>query len=306
MKVAVSGASGLVGKAVSQRLSGGGHDVYALVRHQAKAPHEISWDPESGKVDEAKLAQMDAVIHLAGENIANKRWSAQQKEKIRRSRVDATSKLASAIAASKNPKVLVSASAIGYYGNRGDEILTEGSQKGAGFLADLCGDWEAATRPASDAGVRVANARISMVLSKDGGALTKLLPIFQMGAGGPIGSGKQYMSWIDLDDLADALVFLVTANISGPVNLASPNPVTNAEFTKALGHAVKRPAFLPVPPFALQMMMGELADELLLASQRVMPNVLEAHGYSFAHKDLDSALSHVLSKNDKLSYAANS
>jgi uncharacterized protein (TIGR01777 family) len=296
MKVAVTGASGLVGSAVMQVLKDEGHEVYAMVRRPAASPSELTWDPATGHVDSGRLSKMDAVVHLAGENIANKRWSEEQKRSIRNSRLDVTYKLATAISAvSPRPSVLVGASAIGFYGNRGEQILSENSSMGEGFLAQLCHDWEDATLPAAASEVRVVNARISMVLSSRGGALGKLLPIFKMGAGGPIGSGAQYMSWIDETDLARAIAFtLSNENISGPVNMSAPNPVTNKEFTKVLASVLGKPAFLPVPPAALRLAMGELADELLLASQKVMPTVLQREGFRFEYPELDRALRHVL------------
>lgn len=297
MKVAVTGASGLVGSALMQVLKDEGHEVYAMVRRPATSPSELSWDPATGHVDAGRLSKMDAVVHLAGENIAAKRWSDEQKRKIRSSRLDATYKLATAISSvTPRPSVLVSASAIGFYGNRDEQILSENSSMGEGFLAQLCKDWEDATLPAAASDVRVVNARISMVLSANGGALGKLLPIFKMGAGGPIGSGKQYMSWIDDSDLVRALAFVLTnENIAGPVNMSAPNPVTNKEFTSVLASVLGKPAFLPVPPLALRLAMGELADELLLVSQKVMPTVLQREGFRFQYPELERALRHVLS-----------
>lgn len=300
MKVAITGSSGLVGRALSKRLESEGHEVFALVRGRPKGNSQLEWNPATGQINLDKLIEMDAIVHLAGENIADKKWTDKQKALIHSSRVNSTRKLSQtlALAVQKGggPKVFITASAIGFYGGRGEEVLTESSDQGTGFLASLCKDWEEATKPAEAVGVRVAHARISMVLSTEGGALGKLLPIFDFGAGGNIGDGKQYMSWIDIDDLSAALVFLLTSKISGSVNMAAPNPVPNAEFTKILANVLQRPAFLPVPPFALRLMMGELADELLLASQRVMPEVLQSSGFVFTYPDLESSLRHVLNK----------
>ncbi len=298
MKVAISGASGLVGRALSDQLKADGQEVFALVRRETRNVNEISWDPATGTIDLKKLSAMDAVVHLAGENLAAKRWTVEQKDKIRRSRVDATRLLSQAIAQSNpGPRVFVSASAIGFYGHRGQEELSESSERGSGYLAELCSDWEQSTKPAAASGARIVQARIGMVLSPDGGALAKLLPIFQLGGGGPIGDGKQYMSWIDITDLARALAFVLTQEISGPVNMVAPHPVTNAEFTKVLAQTLSRPAFVPVPAFALKILMGELADELLLSGQRVTPAMLQKHGFRFEYPELSESFHHLLSKN---------
>jgi uncharacterized protein len=295
MKIAVTGASGLVGSGLVKLLQIEGHEVFAMVRRPAQSPNELSWDPATGGVDTGRLSKMDAVIHLAGEGIADKRWTPEQKRKIRESRVDATYKLATAIAAcSPRPSVFITASAVGFYGNRGEEILTEEDPIGTGFLAELCHDWENATLPAAASEVRVAHARIGMVLSTRGGALAKLLPIFKLGAGGPLGNGQQYMSWIDELDLTRAISFLLKNDVKGPVNMTSPNPVTNKEFTRVLGKVLRRPAFLPVPPFALQAAMGEVANELLFSSQKVMPAVLQKAGFEFKYPDLEQSLRHVV------------
>jgi uncharacterized protein (TIGR01777 family) len=298
MKIAVTGASGVVGRALTQVLKDEGHEVYSMVRRPAASPSEMTWDPSTGHVDAGRMSKMDAVVHLAGESIANKRWNDDQKRVIRESRVDATYKLASTLSAiNPRPRVLVAASAIGFYGDRGEQILSETSSMGEGFLAKLCKGWEDSTLPAQASDVRVVHARISMVLSKNGGALSKLLPIFQTGLGGPIGSGTQYMSWIDETDLARAILYCIqNEDISGPVNMAAPNPVTNKEFTKVLAHVLGKPAFLPVPPAALKVAMGELADELLLCSQKVMPTVLQSAGFRFEYADLERALRHVLAQ----------
>ncbi|MFN8555162.1 MAG: TIGR01777 family oxidoreductase [Candidatus Obscuribacterales bacterium] len=299
MKVAVTGASGMVGSALIKKLKSEGHEVVTYVRQgSANGTNTYLWNPENGTIDAAGLVGCDAVVNLAGENIAAKRWSAEQKERIRSSRVKGTTLLANTIAKmSDKPEVLVSASAIGFYGDRGDESLTENSAPGNGFLADVCREWEQSTRAAKDAGVRVVHARLGVVLSKEGGALHKMLPIFQLGGGGVIGSGKQYMSWITLDDVVNALIFAIkTRSVSGAVNLVAPNSVRNSEFTDALGHALHRPAVLPLPAFAAKMIMGEMADELLLASARVEPLALEGNKFDFEYPNLQGALLHTLGK----------
>lgn len=283
MKVAVTGAGGLVGSRLCAYLRESGHEPIAVKRVQ-------------GKFDLGAFAGgVDGVVHLAGESIAAKRWSAQQKAKLRQSRIELTRWLCDELVArGAAPKVFVCASAIGYYGSRGDEVLTEESSKGTGFLADLCADWERSCETLAAAGTRVVQARISMVLSKNGGALGKLLPIFQLGGGGPIGNGKQWMSWIDELDLARALLHALETDVCGPVNMCAPNAVTNAEFTRVLAEVLSRPAFLPVPEIALRTMMGELADELLLSSQRCEPRMLQKSGFSFSYPDLRASLMHVL------------
>jgi uncharacterized protein len=285
MKVAVTGSHGLIGSALVERLLGDGHTVTRLVRGE-------HWDPEAGSIDPASVEGSDAVVHLAGEGVAAKRWSDAQKARIRDSRVRGTTTLATALAALvAKPAVLVSGSAIGYYGARGDEVLTESSAAGTGFLADVTKAWEGATAAASDAGIRVVCARSGIVLTKKGGALKRQLPLFKLGIGGRLGSGRQWTSWITLEDEVGAIVHAIeSASLSGSVNFTAPAPVTNAEFTKALGRAVHRPAVLPVPKFALNLVLGgELADDLL-GSQRVIPEKLAANGYAFVHPSIDEAL----------------
>jgi uncharacterized protein (TIGR01777 family) len=299
MKVAITGATGMVGSALKKRLRSEGDEVVTYVRNaSANGTTEFTWNPDAGTIDAAGLSGCTAVVNLAGENIAAKRWSAEQKEKIRTSRVKGTTLLASSIAnMTDKPEVFVSASAIGFYGDRGDETLTENSAPGSGFLAEVCKEWEQSTRAAEAAGVRIVRARLGVVLSKEGGALQKMLPIFQLGGGGIIGSGKQYMSWITLDDVVNALVFAIkTKTVSGAVNLVAPNAVRNSEFTDALGHALHRPAVLPLPAFAAKMIMGEMADELLLSSARVEPLALEGNKFGFEFPNLQGALLHTLSK----------
>ncbi|MGD9682151.1 MAG: TIGR01777 family oxidoreductase [Candidatus Obscuribacterales bacterium] len=291
MKILVSGGTGLVGKKVVELLKGKGHEVKILSRRPA-GDGIVHWDPGSGRIDGKKLEGYDAVVHLAGENIAGDRWSEAKKQQIRESRVAATEMLAEALAACQSPpRVLVAASAIGFYGDRGNEELTEASKPGSGFLAELCRDWEGATAPASDAGIRVVNLRIGVVIGKGGGALAKMLPPFQLGLGGPLGSGKQYMSWIANEDLAEMVLFAIEhGELSGPVNAVAPEPLTNAQFTKVLGQVISRPTLFPVPSFGLKILMGEMADELLLSSARVLPEKLGGAGFSYKHAELSSAL----------------
>lgn len=290
LTVAISGASGLVGEALGALLTTGGHRVRPLVRRQAKGD-EIAWDPAGGQIDGAALDGVDAVVHLAGESIAG-RWSDARKRRIYDSRVDGTRLLSSTLAGlDRKPRVLVCASAVGFYGDRGDEVLTEESDGGDGFLAEVCRDWEAACAPARAAGIRVVNARLGIVLSAAGGALGQMLTPFKLGLGGPVGSGEQYWSWIAIDDAIGALHHaLVTDALSGAVNLTAPEPVTSRAFAKTLGKVLGRPAVLPAPAFVLRLALGEAADEMLLAGQRVMPTRLEASGYRFRHRELRDAL----------------
>jgi len=297
MKVLVSGSSGLVGSALVRKLQANGNEVGRLVR-TAPAPHplDVSWKP--GELLDPKLISgFDAVVHLAGRNLAG-RWSGQMKREIRESRLLGTATISRAVAAAfragGRPSVLVSASAIGFYGSRGSELLTESSSSGMGYLAELCREWEAAAGPAAEAGVRLVLPRLGVVLSGEGGALARLLPIFRLGFGGRVGNGCQYWSWITLEDVVGAIEFAIaTPSLSGPVNLTSPNPVTNAGFTAALARALRRPALLPVPAFALRLALGEMADEALLASQRVQPEKLLNTGFHFAHPQLGEALEQV-------------
>lgn len=294
MHIAITGASGLIGATLVPLLTGGGHQVTRLVR-RAAAPGEAVWDPAQG-IDPAALETIDAVVHLAGENIAAARWSAAVKQRIRESRVRGTRVLCEALAKSPGAvKVLVCASAIGFYGHRGDEELTEESAAGTGFLAEVVRDWEAATGPARAAGIRVVNLRFGVILSSQGGALAKMLLPFKLGAGGCVGTGRQYWSWISIDDAAGAIVYsLMTGSLSGPVNAVAPRPATNREFTKTLGRVLRRPTFLPMPAFAARLALGEMADDLLLASTRVVPWQLDRAGYAFRHPALEAALRHVL------------
>ena len=297
MKIVISGASGLIGTQLVTSLKSSGHEVVQLVRRSAAAG-QIMWDPKSGKLDPASLEGCDAVIHLSGAGIGDKRWSDAYRKEILDSRTATTLLLANTIASlQRKPSVFLSGSAIGIYGARGDEQLTETSAHGTGFLADVCKQWEAAAKPAIDAGVRTVFLRTGIVLSPKGGALKKLLPLFRLGVGGKFGNGKQWQSWISMDDEVASIIHLLTANVSGAVNLTAPQPVTNAEFTKVLARVVKRPAIVPVPTFAPKILLGgELADALLFTGQRVIPQALTASGYVFKHSTLESALRSLLTK----------
>lgn len=299
MKILISGSHGLVGTALGKALQSDGHEVLALVRRAPSSESEVEWYPERGSLALSGMEGMDAVVHLAGESIASSRWTAEKKQRIRDSRVKGTTVLAEALGNLRvPPKTLLSASAIGYYGDRGDLILTEASAAGNDFLAGVCVEWEKATESASEKGIRVVNARIGIVLSKDGGALAKMLPFFRMGMGGRISSGRQWMSWITLDDLVSAFQFaLADDKLSGPVNFVAPNPVTNAEFTRTLGKALSRPTLFPIPAFGVRLAVGEMAGPLLLSSQRVAAERLKQAGYHFEYPDLAEALRHVLNGN---------
>lgn len=291
MKVLVTGSHGLVGSQLTPFLETQGHQVVKLVRHR-ESPDELVWDPDQEKIDHSQLEGFDAVVHLAGDNIASSRWTARKKANILTSRVNGTKLLCKALSLLDNPPaVLISSSAVGYYGNRADEVLNEESSAGSGFLADVCQKWESATSTAQQKGIRVVQLRTGVVLSSKGGALAKMLPPFLIGAGGKLGSGKQYMSWISLDDLV-AIIYhvLLHKELNGPVNAVTPNPVTNIQFTAALAQALHRPALFPVPALAIHMLLGEMADELLLASTRVYPDKLLASGYSFRHPELSFLL----------------
>lgn len=296
MKILVTGSTGLVGSVLLPFLAAKGHECVRLVRSAPGGPGEIRWDPAAGALDPNSLADFEGVVHLAGENIAQGRWTKEKKARIRRSRVEGTRLLAEAIAKSPNPpKVLVSASAVGYYGDRGEESLTEESLSGKGFLAEVCQEWEKSAESAAARGVRVVNPRIGVVLSSKGGALSKMVVPFKMGVGGKVGSGNQYMSWIHLDDLIAVITHaLVTDSLRGPVNATSPNPVTNLEFTGALGKVLSRPTIFPLPAFAAKLVLGEMAEELLLASQRAIPARLAAQGFQFRFPEIQAALQDVL------------
>ena len=295
MKILVTGASGLVGSALVPFLADGGHEVVRLGR-SAPGAGDILWDPNAGVLEASALEGFDGVIHLAGENIASGRWNAARKRRIKESRVQGTLLLAQTLAGlERPPQVLVSASAVGFYGDRGDEELTEESPAGSGFLPEVCREWEGATEAAAGKGIRVVHARLGVVLSQDGGALAKMLTPFKLGAGGIVGNGRQYMSWITLDDTAAALGHLLaTETVSGPVNVVAPAPATNGEFTKSLGRVLRRPTLFPLPGFVARVVFGEMADALLLASTRVKPAGLLDSGYVFRHGSLEEGLRAVL------------
>ena len=292
MKIAVTGTSGLVGSALVSFLTASGHEVLRMMR-------PAQWNPERGMVDLATLEGKDAVVHLAGENIASGRWTGSKKARIRDSRVKGTRLIAESLAKlAQPPSILVSASAIGFYGDRGNELLSEESGSGQGFLPEVCRQWEAATDPATRNGIRVVHLRTGLILSRKGGALGKMLLPFKLGIGGKIGSGKQYWSWISLDDMCAAILHCIQASgLHGPVNIASPSPVTNLEFTKALGRVLSRPTIFPLPAFAARLVLGEMADALLLASARVEPAKLHASRFIFRDKEIEATLRNLLAKN---------
>ena len=298
MKVLISGSTGLIGSALITLLTDAGHDVIRLVRSRARADGlAVHWDPESGRIDTDRLEGLEAVVHLAGENIGAGRWSRDRKARIFDSRVKGTRLLCESLANLNHPpQVLVCASAIGYYGSRGAEVMNEESESGAGFLADVCREWEIATEFVGQTEIRVVNLRMGIVLSLAGGPLEKMLPPFKMGVGGILGNGRQYMSWITLDDAVGAIQHtLVTDSLQGPVNNVAPYPVTNREFTKALGRVLRRPTLFPLPSFGLRIMFGrEMANELFLSSTRVEPTRLLETGYAFQYPGLEDALRHVL------------
>ena len=298
MQIVITGASGFIGSTLVSFLSARGHAVTRLVRRQpTPSQAEAHWDPAAGRLDSTILQGTDAAVHLAGESIDG-RWTPERKARILTSRVQGTRLLSEVLAGlSPRPRVLLSASAIGYYGDRGEEILNEGSPSGSGFLPEVCREWEAACEPAVRRGIRVVNLRIGVVLSSQGGALARMLFPFRLGLGARIGSGKQYMSWIAIDDLLGAILHALTHDtLAGPVNAVAPNPVTNLEFTKTLGRLLGRPAVLCLPGFVARLALGEMANGLLLASARVEPTRLMASGYSFCHPELEGALRHALGR----------
>lgn len=295
-RILVSGVSGPIGTALLPSLKARGYKVTRLTRGAAAGDGQTAWDPEQPLSPES-VSDFDAVIHLAGESIVG-RWTEAKKARIRNSRLAGTHNLAIALAnAPKRPRVLISGSAIGYYGDRGDEWLREDSAAGKGFLAEVCKAWEAATKPASDAGIRTVHLRTGIVLSKSGGALPKMLLPFRLGVGGNIGNGRQWWSWIDVQDMVGAIYHILKSDLlQGPVNMVAPRPVTNAEFTRTLAVELSRPAIFPMPAFAARLAFGEMADELLLASQRVEANKLVASGYPFQSRELKQALENVLER----------
>jgi hypothetical protein len=296
MNILVSGSSGLIGQALLPALRSGGHRVLSLVRFKPQGGEPlVYWNPAEGKIDGGRLEGLDAVVHLAGEPITG-RWNATKKRAIRETRVKGTRLLCETMAGlSSRPRVLVAASASGYYGDRGDAVLREESEAGLSFLSKVCQEWEAATKPAAASGIRVVNLRIGFVLSPAGGGLAKMLPAFKMGVGGKIGSGKQYLSWIAIDDLVQIILFAMTTEVlKGPANAAAPNPVTNSEFSKTLGRVLGRPAIFPMPAFAVRLAFGEMGEELLLASARMEPARLLSAGYQFRFPQLEGTLRYLL------------
>ena len=296
MKILIGGSHGLVGTALIKSLEAEGHEIFRLVRHAPTSKTEVEWSPDRYSIALARIEGFDAVVNLAGESIAEGRWTAEKKRRIRESRVKGTKLLGDALAnLTVPPKTFVCASAIGYYGNRGGEVLTETSAPGDDFLAKVCAEWEAATALATEKGIRVVNTRFGIILDTNGGALKKMLPPFRMGVGGRIGGGQQWMSWIALDDVIRGIEFeLVNESIRGPVNFVAPHPVTNAEFTETLGKVLSRPTIFPIPAFAIKLMFGEMGEALLLGGQRVAPERLVGGGYEFSYSQLEAALAHIL------------
>jgi len=297
MRILLSGSHGLVGRALRPKLEAEGHDVVPVVRYTPRDDSdEVEWNPQTYSIAIARLEGCDAVVHLAGESIAEGRWTEERKRRIRDSRVRGTQLLAETLASLKNrPVTFLCASAVGFYGNRADQILTEESSPGSDFLAGVCVEWERAAAEAAQAGIRVCNMRFGVIFDVHGGALAKMLPPFRMGIGGKIGTGRQWMSWITLADVISAITFLLARqDIGGPINVVSPNPATNAEFTRTLGKILSRPTFFSVPAFGARLAFGELADALLLTSERVMPTKLQEAGFNFQYPQLETALRHIL------------
>ncbi len=297
MEIAVTGSSGLVGTALMARLAHEGHRPIALVRREPRpGADEVRWDPTAGALDATSMEGIEAVINLAGFGIGERRWNAECKRLLQSSRIDSTHLLATTLATlTRKPTCLLSASAIGFYGNRGSDELTEESSRGAGFVAELAEAWEATTAPAREAGITTTLLRSGLVLSPHGGALAKMLPLFRLGLGGRFGRGDQYQSWITIDDEVGAIVFLLGHPVDGPTNLTAPNPVTNAELTSALGTALGRPTLLPIPAFGPKLLLGsEMAQSLLFDSQRVIPTVLDQAGYQFQHRDIATGLAAIV------------
>ncbi|HUR97683.1 MAG TPA: TIGR01777 family oxidoreductase [Pyrinomonadaceae bacterium] len=294
MRILITGASGLIGKALQKSFSEKGYELLLAGRREPKHANEIQWTVEDGfrEEDLGRLEGLDAVVHLAGEGIAGLRWTEEKKKAIRESRVDGTHNLVDALVHLKQkPRVFIAGSAMGFYGDRGDEVMTETSRPGDTFLADVCREWETESRRAEDSGIRTVLLRTGIVLSKDGGALATMMTPFKFGVGGIIGSGKQWMSWISLDDVVGIINFAIeNEHLRGAINVASPNPVTNEEFTKTLGDVLYRPTFLPLPEFAVNLVFGEMGDALLIHSTRVEPRRLREAGYEFKFTNLKSAL----------------
>ncbi len=299
MNIAVTGSTGLVGGALVSFLKTRGHHVLRIVRSaDGLAGEDVALDPNTGRIDAGRLEALDAVVHLAGENIAARRWDAEQKERIRSSRVQGTGVLCKTLANLRQPPgALVSASAIGFYGDRGEQELDEESPSGNGFLPEVCRAWELATKPATEAGIRVVHARFGIILSPKAGALSKMIKPFRLGMGGRIGSGRQWMSWIALDDVLGCIDHVIgNSSLCGPVNAVTANPVTNRDFTRTLGRILRRPTLLPIPRFVARLAFGEMADELLMASTRVVPRALLDSNYQYLYTDLEGAVRHLLGK----------
>ena len=297
MRIAITGSSGLIGSALAKQLQRHNHDVVRLVR-RAPRPGEARWNPADGTIESAALEGIDVAVHLAGAGIGDHRWTPEYKRELLHSRTVSTELLARSLAQLTNPpQMLLSGSAIGFYGPRGDELVDESSSAGTDFLADLCVQWEGAATQAQEAGIRTVFLRSGIVLSPDGGALRKQLPLFKLGLGGRFGSGKAWQSWISLTDEINAIEYLLTSGLHGPVNLTAPEPVVNADFAKTLGKVLHRPSLLPIPTFGPKLLLGsELATALLLSGQRVSSNKLSADGFTFAHATLESALRDLLHK----------
>ena len=295
MKIVISGASGLIGSALVPALRSEGHDVLRLVRREVRAPDEVAWDPAAGTIDRSRLAEAEAFVNLSGANL-DTRWTERAKQEILESRTRTTSLLATvASELDPRPSALVCAGGAGIYGDRGDEILTEEAQPGGGFLAEVMRQTEAASAAARDAGVRVVHFRQGIVLSRTAGALKRMLPFYRLGVGGPVGSGKQWMSWVSLPDVVSAYRIALVDDIAGPVNLVAPNPVTSRQFAKALGRAIRRPAVLPAPAFAMKLLFGEKGEEVLLYGQRAIPERLIQSGFEFSAPTIDVGLEQALS-----------
>ncbi|MCC5947101.1 MAG: TIGR01777 family oxidoreductase [Nitriliruptoraceae bacterium] len=297
-RIAITGSTGLIGEALVRSLQGQGHTVQRITRRSSAAgPDDLVWDLDAGTIDAAKLEGVDAVVHLAGEPIGASRWSEETKRAIMDSRRIGTTLIAEAIAGlTDKPDVFVSSSAVGYYGDRADEVLTEASSAGEDFLAEVCIAWEAAAQPAKDAGIRTVHPRTGVVIAKDGPLIDKIELPFRLGVGGKVGHGRQYVPWIALEDEVRALEFLIEQELSGPVNLTAPEPVTNAEMTKAIGEVLKRPTVLPIPTFAIKALYGDMGATLATVSNRVLPTALLDAGFSFTHTDIRTALRLALTK----------
>jgi uncharacterized protein (TIGR01777 family) len=305
MRILVSGSTGFLGTALIQTLEKEGHTIARLLRPETgrsillgDSGQNVRWDPVAGEFDATAAEGADALVHLVGTSIAGRRWNASRKKLLRTSRIDATRHLMGALSKlQRPPRVIVAASAVGYYGDRGDEILSETSAAGRDFLAALCREWEAETARGVEFGARVVNLRFGIILAAHGGALLQMALPFKLGAGGRIGSGRQWMSWLTLAEAVSMIRFAIAnSQLAGPANAVTPNPVQNSEFTRALAKALRRPALFPAPAFALRLALGEVADALLLSSQRVMPTMIEQNGYKFAHPDLAQALAEIFQR----------